>query len=139
MNKFIPRFPLVYCATCRTLVYVKHQGVGFITTGFRPVFLPTGFIALFCNRWKMDLGSKNFRSRVFGRFLVPGFSALFVYNLITQKEQENHGLKNWCDENVTGFWAVFGPRFFCPFVLNSTNQKRAIKLQSRKTSLKPVL
>ena len=61
-----------------------HWG-GFITTGFRPVFSTTGFIALFLQL--LENGSKNFRSRVFGQFLVPGFSALFVYNVITQKEQ----------------------------------------------------
>ena len=62
----------------------SHWG-GFITTGFRPVFSPTGFIALFLQ--SLENGSKNFQLRVVRPFLVPGFSALFVYNVITQKEQ----------------------------------------------------
>ena len=44
----------------------EYQRKGFITTGFRPVFPPTGFIALFGNRWKMGLKTS-------GRGFLGGF------------------------------------------------------------------
>ena len=44
---------------------------GFITAGFRPVFSPEGFIALF--RQLLENGSKNFWSRVLGSFRFQVF------------------------------------------------------------------